>query len=320
MTRHLTTRLVITTMTVVLMPSRALFAQLCIGHTSYLVRDEAGGIMSAGQVERLTIVADGVPLRLRTDSVGAEPYYYYPGIRASWDTVASVRARAFFARNPLAFSGVDGPLGFCGEIGDLTLSFAGKAMRLRFELPRHNTSFEIDSPPFQDGAFRLQNVQCRDGRPPPRIDNRTEGTCYVAADSWRHVEPGEVRHLVARASYTWFGPLPSVKCPGNIRTTLFALTSDSDWAATWRAYPDMARGNPQPKVDFATEFVLGVNQTGRQPTFTPRSFSVDGSGDLTFERAADSYDPTQCSYLYAVLPRAGVKSIAGYPLPPASTH
>src|SRR5688500_16933842 len=70
-------RLVGLVVTALIIPARGLAAQYCIGTTAYVVRDEAGAIMSAAHMKRLTIRSlNGFTLQLRTDSGGTEPPYY----------------------------------------------------------------------------------------------------------------------------------------------------------------------------------------------------------------------------------------------------
>src|SRR5687768_14790881 len=158
-------RLVGLAITALIIPACGLSAQYCIGTTAYVVRDEAGAIMSAADMKRVAIRSlNGFTLQLRTDSGGTEsPYYALESYVGYLNAMKFERVVA--ADNPLIWS--LNPLAHCGDVRDLTLTYAGKTMRLLFDIKEHNTYFEIDAPPFQDGTFRLRSLRCRDRARPP---------------------------------------------------------------------------------------------------------------------------------------------------------
>ena len=301
-------RLVALAITALIMPACGLVAQRCIGTTAYVVRDEAGAIMSAAHMKRLTIRSlNGFALQLRTDSGGTEaPYYALESYKGHLNAMQFERVVA--ADNPLIWS--LNPLADCGDVRDLTLTYAGKTMRLLFDIKEHNTYFEIAAPPFQDGTFRLRSLRCRDRARPPMIDNRTRGKCLVEADSWQRVEQEPVGQLVARALAG--GPVDSTaaSCRSAAGRSLEAITTQQDWDTAWKRYPGVARGNALPSVDFATQFVLVVYRP-----LWPRSIQLDKEGDLTFVRPLGLADGIPCSILFLTVERSGVRSIAGRPLP-----
>jgi len=299
-----------------IIPARGLSAQRCIGTTAYVVRDEVGAVMSAEQMTRLTVRSvNGIALQLRTDSVEGQPRYYAfdkfdYGIRA----MRSERVVA--SDNPLTFGALN-PLAFCGGVEDLTLAYAGRTMRLLFDLGEHNTYYEIESPPFQGGTtFRLRSLRCRHGARPPRIDNRTTGKCLVPADSWERTEEERAGRLVVRPLAGGVVDSTAESCRSSAGGLLEAITTQRDWETTWKAYPSVAGGNPLPKVDFATQLVLVVYRP-----IGPRSVRVGQPGDLTWVRRPDQdqyfYDPIPCLVLYEAVDRNDVRSINGRPLPAA---
>lgn len=272
--------------------------------------------MRPEQMRRLTIRdVDGAALQLRTDSAGTEAPYYAHQRFAYWKN-AMEPVRVVVSKNPLEFHQLYGSLVACGAVEALTLTYAGKTMRLVFGIGEHNTYYEIEGPPFQQGTFRLRSLRCHGGAPPPRIDNRTSGKCLVAADGWERTERGEVGHLVARELAGGFADSTAGSCPSATGRQLEAITTPRDWETAWTSDPGVARGKPLPTVDFTTQFVLVVYRAELAVPLGIESIRVDERGDLTYVHTPGLYAPRHCAMLYVAADRAGVRSVAGQPLPP----
>ena len=215
------------------------------------------------------------------------------------------------ARNPLGVGG------FCGGIGEVTLAYGGNVMRMLFDILRHNTSYEIESPPFQNGTFHLRSRACDRGAPPPLIDNRTTGKCVVRADSWDDPNTDWVRHLVPDQGESSGGPV-SISADSCRRRGQSVIADSAEFAAFWNAHPGVNHGNAIPVVDFRTQFVLTVFQADHGGGYYLTSLQVDKRGNLTFVRAPDqSPNRPACSANTFVLHRSGINAVGGKPLPPA---
>jgi hypothetical protein len=297
--------------------AREALAQRCIGTTSYLVRDTLGRVLSVEQLKGLSnIRLDGVPLRLVSDA-GERSHYEYDFVRRQvpWDSMVTKRVveRAVAATNPLVF---DGRMTSCGELGDLTLAYGGKVMRMLFDIREHNTYYEIDSPPFQEGTFHLRSLACEGGAAPPRIDNRTTGKCLVPADSWDGMDRDWVRAVVAEYHGGGWVHVPADACRSR---GLVAITRQNDVAALWRSHPEALDRAREPTLDFRWQLLLAVYRAGHDASFAIEAIRVDKSGDLTFAAQTDDRsDPASCSIVVLGLYRSGVHSIAGKPLPSPS--
>ena len=303
-------------------PCHAAFAQYCIGTTAYVIRDEAGAIMSTEQLERLSVRINGVQTIARTDSVAHRRFLEYETVVARKGYVAGAArwidslttARATWVTNPLTF-GVNGSLTACGQLGDLTITSGGQVMRLLFDIREHNTYFEIDGLPFRDGTFHLASLKCADGARPPAVDNASSAKCLVPADRWEGMDADWVRYVIPRPMHGIAGSttVPPEQC----RTrTLAAVTERAASDSLLAAYPSLAQGL-WTGVDFRVQFLLAVHQT-IGTTYSLRSFRVDKQGDLTYEPPPARPDLSgSCTAMYVVLYRSGIRSIDGIPLPPA---
>ncbi|HEV8158805.1 MAG TPA: hypothetical protein VGP58_07235 [Pyrinomonadaceae bacterium] len=296
------------------------FAQYCTGTTRYVVRDEAGKILTGENLKKLTVKSiNGIPLKLRqaASETGLNYYeaefvrgYYQDNIPKEFRRETRIILEK---NNPLIF-GIYSPT-VCGKVGDLTLEYGGKQMRLIFDIGEHNTSYEIDSPPFWEGTFHLASLKCKDGAKPPLIDNNNTGKCPVSADSWKSAGNDWARHLVWNEM--WDGRnARRVDCKNK---KLEVITNHKDWTAAWEIYRGVGRSNPLPAIDFKTEVVLIVYLPKAPPSLGYDSIVVDKKGDLTFRPPPPrSYDPNRCSVLLLEIYRSGIKSIEGKPLPPPS--
>lgn len=288
--------------------------QLCIGTTAYVVRDTAGRVMSAEQMKGLAISVNGVPLRVRTSERFVDPYYGYDHVIRFRHGDSTVIWRAADVANPLSFDGVGSPLTLCGRIADMTLAYGGKVMRMALDVEQHNTYYEIDSPPFQDGSFHLGSLACGSGAPPPRIDNRTTGVCRVSADNWERMGGDRVRYFVPIYYGGGFVQLSADACRS--RGTV-VITTPEERAAVWKSHPEATGPHPEPSTDFGRQFLLVVYQAGRAANYGRNSFLVRSRGDLTFIPVPDERtDPGACSVMFFVLSRDGINSVEGKPLPP----
>jgi hypothetical protein len=158
-------------------------AQYCVGSTRYVVRDAVGKHMTPDQLRRLEIT-------------------HINGARA---------ARSLPDKNPVVYEALPDPkhspyripltnpffigMDHCGSIRELTLRFEGKTMQLRFEIGEHNTSYLIESLPFQAGDFTLHrenswSLPCAGGKGPPLIDNEHSGSCRVVSQLWAPTRGG----------------------------------------------------------------------------------------------------------------------------------
>lgn len=266
-----------------LSPDRAALAQYCIGTTAYIVRDEAGAVMSTDQLGRLSVQINGIPATRLT--------------------------------NPLTF-GINGIHTACGQLGDLTLTSGGKTMHLLFDIREHNTYFEIDGLSYREGTFHLRSLECLHGARPPVIDNNSSGKCLVPAERWEGADKEWVRYVLAPTGRAFAGSttVPLEEC----RTrTLDAVTERAASDSLLAAYPSLGEGYWR-DFDLRVQFLLAVHQT-IGATYSLKSFRVDKRGDLTYEPPPPRPgDGGTCTAMYVVLYRSGIRSINGVPLPPAS--
>jgi hypothetical protein len=301
-----TLRLAFISLVMVIAAAGGASAQMCIGSTTYVVRDATGRVMTAEQMRAIDFRSvDGLPLRL-SDSVSAERHYTGEWLTHYYRDTVMV-GPMLRVDNPLPVGRV------CGRISELTLALDGKVMRLLFDIDQHNTSFEIDSPPFQEGTFHLRSPACADGARPPLIDNRTTGKCRVAAENWEGMDKDWVRHLVLRDFNGGQAPFSADSCR-SLKPN--AVTTPTEFAGLWSAYSTLAGRNPIPLVDFRTSFVL-IAYLPRGTWFNILGVQVDKRGDLTL--VTQPHPPAsspECSVVLIQLPRSGVSSIGGRPLPP----
>src|SRR5262249_22038369 len=191
-------------------------------------------------------------------------------------------------RNPLVIGEHDN----CGHIGELKIASPGKQMILYFDTEEHNTYYEIDSLPFQEGVFHLRSLRCKDGAAPPLIDNRTVGKCLVSAETWEGSDKEWFRYIIPeRRSYSRGGYISkSVDfCRGKPPDV---ITSQEALVAAWNTYREATHVNPLPPVDFRREFVLAPYLPARSPSYSIEAIRVDKRGDLTFDPGPEgSSDP-----------------------------
>jgi hypothetical protein len=157
----------------------------CHNATTYLVRDEAGKIMSLKEMEKVTVIINGVPLKMRYDIVNREPAYYeYEYVNYFGQKIIRDNGKIPFT-NPLSIS--IQPYNDCGKAGDLALSYRGRQMRLIFDIDEARYS-TIDSLPFQSGTFQLNRAMtsgdCGAGK-----------SCVVSSANWEDASKDRVRHL-----------------------------------------------------------------------------------------------------------------------------
>jgi hypothetical protein len=90
------------------------------------------------------------------------------------------------------------------------------------------------------------------------------------------------------------------------------IANNLDWAKLWKTY----RGNEAlPKVDFDREMVLVYVHSDSNSIGISPSLSV--TGNLTFDISSSMVgynNPTDCSYVFELIDRAGIKTIAGKPI------
>jgi hypothetical protein len=189
-------------------------------------------------------------------------------------------------------------------------------MRLVFDIDGHNTYYEIDSLPFQQGTFHLKSMKCADGAPPPMIDNNTVGKCFVSASNWKPADKTQKRAVIPNE--TWMSGNSTADC----RDTE-VITTEQRFAEFVRENPLMNNPNYIPAVDFKTEIVLiqyldlNRRDRGNGP------LTVDANGDLTFRepsvRKEARGSAPRCDILLRSVSRSGIRSVEGKPVPPVST-
>jgi hypothetical protein len=279
----------------IFLPMRKVFAQYCVGKTTYVARDETGKIMSVKEMEKIAVKLNGVMLNHKQS--------------------------AYLKRNnPLIFccsgnvyAGIEG---YCGKVGGMELTLRGKTMRLFFDVPEHNTHYEIDSLPFQKGAFHLRSLKCKDGKLPPLIDNANSGTCFVSADNWEGMDKDWVRHLQPKEIRGAEAPMDSCR-----DEAISVIDTQTDWAAKWKLYPKTSPWygpqNQAPHIDFKTSVVLARHYLSNTPFFDATyTIIVDKKGDLAIHPGPRPH-PKACNYVFVEFYRSDVKSVEGKPLPPA---
>ena len=309
----------------IFLPAADAFAQMCIGRTGYVVRDEAGAVMTAEKIKKLRVVSiNGQELKFVKDSRDGFADYYETGHMRSFYKDNKVREfryvqeRILYMNNPLVFEWIPGNT-FCGKIGDMTLEYGGKQMRLFFDIRDHNTYFQIDSLPFQEGTFHLRGLKCNDGAKPPLIDNNNSGKCVVAADNWEGMEKDWVRQLVWNDF--WGGRIDpqGLDCRGK---TTDVINTQKDWEAAWKLFREAANGNPLPAIDFKTEIVLMAYAPKAPPSIGYDALMVDKKGDLTVHLVPrpKQYDQKACTILLLAIYRSGIKTVEGKSLPPPASE
>jgi len=291
-------------------------AQYCIGRTAYIIRDEAGREMTVPEIEKLVVAVNGIELIWhRPDPKMDVILYQFEGVINYNKTLRRVVRNGGELRNPLGF-GMDPPA-FCGKIGDLVIRKGKKVMRLDFDIGEHNTHYEIDSLPFQEGTFRLKSTKCKDGTP-PAIDNNTVGKCRVAASAWAPLDRSQKRIVIPRE--TWATGRSRKDCVG-MGTEI--ITTEKRFAEVVRENPLMNQ-TYVPAVDFKTEIVLVQYLDSNRRKHGNGPLTVDARGDLTFgEPSAVSFGggsvPFCAMRLWAVY-RSGIATVEGKPIPPVSTR
>ena len=290
-------------------------AQRCIGSTRYLVRDEAGKIIAGADLKNLTVKrVNGIPIKLRpTPSETGEFFYEGEFVRGYYQNNIAQEFRretrtVLHQSNPLTFA-VYLPTD-CGKVGDLTLEYRGIEMRLIFDIPEHNSSFLIDSLPFQAGTFYRNAMQCADGVPPPLIDNNTTGKCLVSADTWKKADVNWTRPV--RWSESWTSNRTSSCSDRKIQI----IANHTDWTKAWKMHRGLDNYNPLPAIDFQTEAVL----IAHLPRSLPLEYDlarVNMNGDLSFSSATPVKRMASdgCAIWLLRIYRSGIKTIDGKRLP-----
>lgn len=283
--------------------------------TKYLVRDETGKVMSLKEMEKLAVSINGVPLKLRYDIFNKEPAFYeYEFVQYFDNKIIRDTGKIPFT-NPLPTS--IQPYNAYGRIGDLTLIYRGKQMRLIFDIneARHST---IDSLPFQSGTFHLNRamtLDCNAGNP-----------CVVSSANWDDTSKDRVRHPV------WNNFWINAFDPRHNRCdkTITVINNQKDWTTTWELFERERKasqiigiitdGQLLPAIDFRTEMVLVIYLQNISKRPGDDSLIVDKNGDLTFQPPppVKAWHSKFCSILLLEIYRSGVKSIEGKPLPPAA--
>ena len=287
---------------------------MCIGHTAYIIRDEQGRRMTVSELEELKITVDGFELKWyrpdpNIDQVMFQTEYvmnYEGKLRRYMRTGGELR-------NPLGF-GIDHPA-FCGKIGDLVIDKGGKLMRMIFDIDEHNTHYEIDSLPFQEGTFYLSRRKCSDGAAPPMIDNNTVGKCFVTSDNWISPKKGTKRYVIPNEQ--WFTIESGLNCKNKPSDV---IDTEPKWSEMVERYPRMNQSNARvPAVDFKTEIVLVRYHDSSGVNARNGLIVVDKNGDLTFEssrtRRQSSAEIRHCDILFQSIYRSGIRSIEGRPIP-----
>lgn len=289
--------------------------QYCIGSTAYIIRDETGKVMPVPELEKLVVKVNGIGLQWhRPDPRADVTYFQFENVINYEKALRRVLRIGGELRNPLRF----GEVALCGKIGDLIIHKANVEMRLVFDIGEHNTYYEIDSLPFQEGTFHLKSLKCADGAAPPMIDNNTVGTCFVSASNW---EPADITtKRIVIPSETWMSGRSTGDCGGN---TTEVITTEKRFAEFVRENPLMNNPNYIPAVDFKTQIVLIQYRGSDRGSRGNGPLTVDANGDLTFgdlsvHKAAPGSVPRCDIRLWSVY-RSGIKSVEGKPVPPVST-
>ncbi len=291
-------------------------AQRCIGSTRYAVRDEKGKIIAGENLKSLIVKnINGIPVRLQPTASEIGLFYYEADfVRAYYqDNVVKEFRRETYAvlesSNPLIF-GVYRPT-ICGEVGDLTLEYRGREMRLIFDIPEHNTRYVIDSLPFQAGTFYRTGLGCSGGVAPPMIDNNSTGQCLVAADTWKKADENWVRPL--RWTDSWARRDRTASC---VERKIEVIGNHGDWVAAWELHRGPNNSDPLPAIDFKTEAVLIVHLPERARLGYDFG-SVTMKGDLVFRplAPANRFTSDRCTIWLLRIYRSGIKTIGGKRLP-----
>lgn len=116
------------------------------------------------------------------------------------------------------------------------------------------------------------------------------------------------RHLTLLQ--TWHGVVAD-DALRNIAGSAPVITSDDSWRQVWRAW----RGDTAiPRIDFSEHVVL-VSTVGG-PNQIRVEGRVDTQGNVRLAIAASKIGGPGFGYLFALVERDGLRSIAGHPLPP----
>lgn len=285
-------------------------AQMCIGSTRYVVRDENGKIMSLQEMEKMRVSVNGASLKLRKAFSSAEQGYYIYDYLTIRNQKLVRMPEGVFLQNPLVF-GIDFSLTFCGALGDLTLERGGKQMRLIFDVREHNTSYLIESLPFQHGTFYLKSLKCSDGAPPPLIDNNNTGKCLVSADNWERTGKDWTRRLIL--NNFWEGEVDSrTACR---EKKIEVINNQKAWAEAWKLNKLKGNYSSIPAVDFTIEVVL-VLYLPMKLRFDNAVMNSQGDLMLHTSRIGTALPiNTDCNVTLVRIYRSGIKSIEGKALP-----
>ncbi|NNE67345.1 MAG: hypothetical protein HKN33_12330 [Pyrinomonadaceae bacterium] len=151
-------------------------SQYCIGATEYRVRRPNGKELTEKRFKKLRILSiDGAPREITDHADGRTGIYY--------EINGKNRFHEIKKKNRVSFIFLP-----CGQIGDMSLEYDGIVMNLLFGVEIYNSNFLIQALPFQGGTFRLTNLKCIDGNPPPRVDNENRGFCIVPSSAWEKIE------------------------------------------------------------------------------------------------------------------------------------
>jgi hypothetical protein len=293
---------------------RTTHAQMCGGYTTLVPHDTLDQVMTGEQLKALTVQSfDGIPLRPRQEPGGVVVYEY--------DLARTYDGRGVMsAIQPLSVGTSVATRYLCGEVGDMTLSFAGKVMHLLFDIRSNNTFYQIDAPRFQAGTFHLRSLECSRGEPPPLIDYAIRNPCRVSSDNWDGIEKDWVRYLIPEnRSSGGIVRLASEECR---RRGMVVLNSRTELDAEWKSYPELtAAAAYPPSIDFRWEVIVVLYQVGGG-TYSFTSFRLDKRGDLTFVPPDPSPPPQddRCHAWFRPFYRSGITSARGQRLPPAPSQ
>ena len=258
MSIHCTARGAIASLVLVLVGARVALTQRCVGGPSLVLNDTAGQMMTPEQLPLVTIQSiNGVPLRIRHGDGPALPRFEYDVVTryGAGDSVVTESLNPI--TNPWTLDGTY--LLRCGQVGDITLHYAGRIMRLVFDLPWTSSVYRIESPRFRDGTFHLRSLTCESNALPPRV-----GACRVRADNWDGIDKEWARHLIPsndRDLASGFVYLSADECR---KRGVVVLTTRSELDAEWKSHPEIAKpGAYGPLFDFRWEIALAIYRLER---------------------------------------------------------
>jgi hypothetical protein len=123
---------------------------------------------------------------------------------------------------------------------------------------------------------------------------------------------GQPRPEFIKPSQQWTGVIRDEALQGALAAN-GPIVDEAAWTKLWKAWrPD----EDVPVVDFAENIVYAGTVTG--PNRTIFAAAIDADGDLRITLGGTKIGGPGFGYVLAVLPRAGIKTYRGKPLPAAS--